>query len=92
MNIMGILTFISSFDLQKYRCNAEPAANHEDLNNETSESVFDKLLEGESNHEENSRVDPVAAAVAAAVAQTTSKPKKKVVRSQFKDNIQGKTI
>lgn len=66
--------------IQKYRCNAEPAGTQEEQNNDTSESVFDKLLEGEANHEENDRGDAVAAAVAAAVAQPSPKPiKKKIV-------------
>lgn len=56
----------------------------EEHNNESVESVFDKLLEGETNHEDNDRGDAVAAAVAAAVAQPTPKPaKKKTVRKSF---------
>lgn len=48
------------------------------MNNDASESVFDKLLEGEANNEENNRDETIAAAVAAAVAPKSVK--KKIVR------------
>lgn len=65
------------FILQKYRCNAEPLAIHEEQNNETSERVFDELIKSQDNHEENDRGDAVAAAVAAVTAQSAQKPVKK---------------
>lgn len=68
------------FVKQKYRCNAEPAANPEELNNDTPESVFDKLLEGETNNEEN-RGETIAAAVAAAVAPRAGESNNKVSNS-----------
>lgn len=72
--------------IQKYRCNAEPATLQEELNNESPESVFDKLLEGETNNEENNRGETIAAAVAAAVAPKSVK--KKAVRPYlFSTNI-----
>ncbi|XP_055307239.1 cytokine-like nuclear factor N-PAC [Sitodiplosis mosellana] len=80
-------------DPVKYRCNAEPTATHEEQNNDASESVFDKLLEGEANHEENDRGDAVAAAVAAAVAQPSPKPvKKKIVSGLLKRYSEGINI
>lgn len=45
------------------------------MNNDTSESVFDKLLEGEANDDENNRGETIAAAVAAAVAPKSAKKK-----------------
>lgn len=62
-------------DPVKYRCNAEPATIQEEVNNDTAESVFDKLLEGEANDEENNRGETIAAAVAAAVAPKSAKKK-----------------
>lgn len=68
------------FATQKFRCNAEPAVVNDDLNNDTTESVFDKIKLEETNHEENDRGDVVAAALAAAVAQPPTKAiKKKIV-------------
>lgn len=69
--------------MQKYRCNAEPLSSNEEQNNESVKSVFDTLLD--PNHEESDKEDPVAAALAAAVAPPTPKPaKKKIVRASFK--------
>lgn len=60
--IGNVINILSS--KQKYRGNAEPATATEEPNNDSSESAFDKLLEGEPNNEENNTEEAVAAPAA----------------------------
>lgn len=78
------ILFIEFFS-QKFRCNAEPATVQEEVNNDTSESIFDKLLEGETNNEENDRGETIAAAVAAAVAPKSAKKKSVRLNIRFEN-------